>query len=147
MFFFSPDITSPLPFNSNLYVLPVEKSLYFKHSIKLTLHYNQYVPSPVKKIQSPCIPSGVSGFFCFFLFCFFVFVFFFFVLFRMMCFLCVFFRHYMFIFKTLYQLYHSIPIYMYPLLGKCLFSIHYITSSTPFKSICTPSWVSFYFQI
>ena len=37
---------------------------------------------------------------------------------------------------------HSIPIYAYPLLGKCLFYRHYITSAPPFKSIGTSSWVN-----
>ena len=36
----------------------------------------------------------------------------------------------------------SISISMYPLLGKCLFYRHYITSNPPFLSPCTPSYVS-----
>ena len=50
----------------------------------------------------------------------------------------------MFVLKTLYHFYDSIPVYMYPLLGKYLFSKHYITSTPLFHSICTPSWVNVY---
>ena len=54
-----------------------------------------------------------------------------------------------FVLLTLYQVSPSIPInpiYLYLLLGICLFSRHYITSTTQFKSTCTHSWVNVYFQ-
>ena len=51
---------------------------------------------------------------------------------------------YLFVFQTLHYPYPSISIYMYPLLGKSLFSRHYITSTTPFQSVCIPSWVNVY---
>ena len=48
------------------------------------------------------------------------------------------------LFLTLYHLYPSILSSMYPFLGKCLFSRHYITSTPPFQHIRIPSWVSVY---
>ena len=53
----------------------------------------------------------------------------------------------LFILKTLYHHYPSIPVHMYTLLGKCLFSRHYNTSTTPFQSIRTPFWVSVILKI
>ena len=50
------------------------------------------------------------------------------------------------ILKTLYHLIPFIAIYLYPLLGKCLFPRHYIISTPPFQSICTPSLVNDDFQ-
>ena len=48
-----------------------------------------------------------------------------------------------FILKTLYHLFHTIPIYLYSLLGNYLFSRHHITS-TRFQSFCTPSLINNY---
>ena len=73
---------------------------------------------------------------------------------------------YLFVLQTLHHLYPSIPYTPYlvnvysqdisplplhfnlyvPLLGKCLFARHYITSSTPFQFIRTTSLVTVYSQ-